>query len=129
MAERQLKSTAPVFLVDDVAASSAYYRDVLGFRFDRLWGEPPSFSMPERDGVVIMLKQTVPPGAARPNHTLISEIWDAYIWVRDLDALLAELRDRGANVTRGPEDMLYGCREIDVEDCNGYRLCFGQTPE
>ena len=26
-------------------------------------------------------------------------------------------------------DQPYGCRDFDVEDCNGYRLCFGQDIE
>ena len=25
--------------------------------------------------------------------------------------------------------QMYGCRDFDVEDCNGYRLCFGQDTE
>jgi hypothetical protein len=29
-------------------------------------------------------------------------------------------------VVRDPCDQEYGCREFDVEDLNGYRICFGQ---
>jgi hypothetical protein len=36
-------SISPSFLVDDVVATAEYYRDVLGFSFDRYWGEPPCF--------------------------------------------------------------------------------------
>ena len=34
---------SPCFLVDDVVKSAEYYRDVLGFHFERYWGEPPCF--------------------------------------------------------------------------------------
>ena len=129
MSEKQFQSTAPTFLVDDVTAAAEYYRDVLGFRYERLWGEPPSFCMAKRDGVVIMLKQTEQPGDKRPNQTILEGMWDAYIWVANVEALLAEFQQKGAKIRRGPEDTFYGCREIDVEDCNGYLLCFGQIIE
>ena len=29
----------------------------------------------------------------------------------------------------GACDQPYGCRDFDIEDCNGYRLCFGQDLE
>jgi len=34
-----------------MSKSAEYYRDVLGFSFNRYWGEPPCFVMLERDGV------------------------------------------------------------------------------
>lgn len=119
-------SVAPVFVVDDVAFSADYYRDRLGFGYDRLWGEPPSFCMVRRGGVVIMLSQLVK--QARPNRLADPEgqLWDAYVWIEDADALAAEFKARGVNITREVCDQPYGCRDFDVEDCNGYRICFGQ---
>jgi len=38
-------SVAPYFIVDDVVATANYYRDKLGFQYDRFWGEPPEFCM------------------------------------------------------------------------------------
>jgi hypothetical protein len=34
---------------------------------------------------------------------------------------------RGVTIARGVCDQPYGCRDFDVEDRNGYRLCFGQN--
>jgi hypothetical protein len=28
-------------------------------------------------------------------------------------------------IARDIRDEPYGCRDFDIEDCNGYRLCFG----
>jgi hypothetical protein len=50
-------SIAPYFVVDDVVATANYYRDTLGFQYERFWNEPPSFCMVYRSGVVIMLAQ------------------------------------------------------------------------
>jgi uncharacterized glyoxalase superfamily protein PhnB len=118
---------APYFLVDDVVASANYYRDKLGFQYDRFWGEPPCFAMVYRNGVVIMLSCVAKTGIARPNRLADpeGEAWDAYIWVDNADALFAEFIAKGVKIARGICDQPYGCRDFDVEDCNGYRLCFG----
>lgn len=122
---------APYFLVDDVVSTANYYRDQLGFAYDRFWGDPPAFCMVHRRGVVIMLSQlSCPgpvPGAVRPNRMVDpeGEAWDAYVWVDDADALYTELRAAGVKIARPICDQPYGCRDFDVEDCNGYRICFG----
>ena len=119
---------APCFLVDDVVRTANYYRDQLGFRYDRFWGDPPGFCMVKRSGVVLMLSQTPGSGGVRPNRLTdpAGETWDAYVWIEDVDGLREEYRSKGVNVTREVCDQPYGCRDFDVEDCNGYRLCFGQ---
>lgn len=116
---------APLFVVDDVVTTANHYRDRLGFRYDRFWGDPPAFCMVRRGGITIMLSQL--PGTAHPNRTAdpAGETWDAYVWVADADALYAEFRASGANIVREICDQPYDCRDFDVEDCNGYRLCFG----
>lgn len=116
-------SVAPYFLVPDVVAAADYYRDKLGFSYDRFWGEPACFCMPHRNGVVVMLSQSPNATSVRPNG---SDAWDAYVWIEDADALHAEFVSRGANIARGLCDQEYGCRDFDVLDLNGYRLCFGQ---
>ena len=120
-------SIAPYFIVDDVVASANYYRDMLGFHYERFWNDPPSFCMVTRNGVVIMLAQLERPGVMRPNHTVDPECesWDAYIWIENADALAAEFKSKGVKIARDVCDQPYGCRDFDVEDCNGYRLCFG----
>ena len=122
-------SIAPYFIVDDVVTTANYYRDKLGFHYDRFWGDPPCFCMVTRSGIIIMLSQLEVTGVVRPNRRVDpeGEAWDAYIWIDDADALNLEFKSRGVKITRDVCDQPYGCRDFDVEDCNGYRLCFGQT--
>jgi len=122
-------SIAPYFLVDDVVSTANYYRDRLGFHYERFWGEPPCFCMVNRSGVVIMLSQLCNKGVMRPNRLVDpeGESWDAYIWIQGVDALNAEFKAKGVKITRDVCNQPYGCREFDVEDCTGYRLCFGQS--
>ena len=121
-------SIAPYFIVDDVVATANFYRDKLGFRYERFLGDPPAFCMVMRSGVVIMLSQREKTGLSRPNNRVDPEggAWDAYVWIDDADALYREFKSNGVKIARDICDQVYGCRDFDVEDCNGYRLCFGQ---
>lgn len=131
MNDPQRWAIAPYFFVGDVIGTANYYRDKLGFHYDRFWGEPPAFCMVKRSGIVIMLSQIDESGGVRPNRLSDpeGEAWDAYVWVEDADALYEEFRAQGVTIARDICDQPYGCRDFDVEDCNGYRLCFGQDIE
>jgi catechol 2,3-dioxygenase-like lactoylglutathione lyase family enzyme len=119
-----LMSTVPVLLVRDVQASAAWYHDKLGFNFNRFWGEPPGFVILWLDAIEIMLRQC--PDGVRPHREVAPGMWDAYLRVRDVEALRQELSEREVAIERGPERMSYGCTEIEVVDPDGYALCFGQ---
>ena len=119
-------SIAPYFLVPDVVAAAEYYRDKLGFQFEKFWGEGPNFTMVWRRGVVIMLSRGGGMGRASPNVEIAGDdVWDAYVWVDDADALYAEYKAKGVRITRDICDQPYNCRDFDVEDLNGYIICFG----
>jgi predicted enzyme related to lactoylglutathione lyase len=124
-------SIAPHFIVDDVVASANFYRDRLGFAYERFWGDPPAFCMVHRGGIIIMLSQLEEKGMMRPNGAAVAggDAWDAYVWVPDADALHDEFVGRGVTIARRLCDQPYGNRDFDVLDCNGYRLCFGHSIE
>src|SRR4029079_15454368 len=96
----------------------------------RFWGEPePRFAMVYRNGVVVMLGQLDETGIMRPNSIADPDnggCWDAYIWVDSADALCEESKSKGVKIARNICDQPYNCRDFDIQDCNGYRLCFGQ---
>jgi predicted enzyme related to lactoylglutathione lyase len=122
-------SVAPYFIVDDVVATANYYRDKLGFQYERFWGEPPCFAMVYRSGVTIMLSQFEKTGLMRPNSVVAPDggAWDAYVWVDNSDALYEEFKGKGVKIAREICNQEYGCRDFDIQDCNGYTLCFGHT--
>ena len=124
-------TVAPYLIVDNVVDTANYYSDQLGFGFDRFWGEPPSFCMVQRSGIIIMLSQLKVTGVMRPNRNADphGEAWDAYIWVDDADLLSQEFKSKDVAVVRDICDQPYGCRDFEIEDCNGYRLCFGHNTE
>lgn len=128
---RPLWSVAPYFIVDDVVATANFYREKLGFHYERFWGDPPAFCMVMRNGITIMLSQLPNKGGMRPNRLADpdGEAWDAYVWVDDADALYDEFTKKVVKIARQICDQPYGNRDFDVEDCNGYRLCFGHDIE
>ena len=126
---RERWGIAPYFIVDDVVSTANFYLDKLGFSYERFWGEPASFCMVKRGGIVIMLSQLEESGHMLPNA--LAEPgrggpWDAYIWIENADSLLAEFKSKGVPIAREICDQMYGCRDFEVLDTNGYRLCFGQ---
>ncbi|NNF15953.1 MAG: bleomycin resistance protein [Gammaproteobacteria bacterium] len=122
----QLIGSAPILLVTDVIASANYYRDKVGFSYDRIWGDPPGFCILWRDNFHLMLSQVAKPELIVPHHTVVSDMWNAYFWVNDADALFEELQKRGATIDYELCDKPYGCREFGIKDLDGYDIAFGQ---
>ncbi len=122
---------SPVVGVRNVRQAAEYYRDVLGFSLDPVDGvfQP---SADEPGGVYAIVKR---PGVwihfqirrgDLPERKRQSIERDLYFYVDGLDALYADLQQRGAAIKHGPQMAPYGIREIEVEDLNGYRLTFGE---
>jgi predicted enzyme related to lactoylglutathione lyase len=113
--------SAAVLEVSDVVASAAYYRDILGFYYNRFWGEPPCFCIVRRGTVTIFLDQS------RTQRKIpLNQYWAAYVYVDDVEAAYAELKQRGAEIAREFCTMEHGCREFDVRDADGHILGIGQ---
>lgn len=120
----RIRSSAPHLFVSDVIRSVDWFVDVLGFDRPTLWGDPPEFAMPKRDGFIVMLQQC-PEVAVAPHGA--ADCWDAYFWIEDVDDYCAELRDRGAEIAEGPVDRPhYGMRELTVRSPDGHLLVFAE---
>jgi catechol 2,3-dioxygenase-like lactoylglutathione lyase family enzyme len=120
----QIRAHAPVLLVRDVVDAHSYWADKLGFRAPRMWGDPPTFCIAQRDGLSVMLNQVGPDDSFRPNGDYDGRC-DAYFWVCDADALHEEFEAAGADIVCEPEDQPFGIREFLVRDPDGHLLIFG----
>lgn len=119
-----LAGIAPQFLVDDLNAAIAYYRDKLGFDVDFCYEW--FYASVSRNGFAIHLKcapKTVGDRAHRKQH----EHLDAYIAVTGVAILHDELRSRGALITKPLEERPWSCKDFYVEDPDGYILCFSEA--
>jgi catechol 2,3-dioxygenase-like lactoylglutathione lyase family enzyme len=122
----QLTRSAPYFPVADLERTIGHYERVLGFRCDYRGGTPPEFAIVSRDGLSIMLRVVAIPDRISPNEHQ-GGTWDVFFWVRDADALHAELKGNGADIVYGPIiQAAYQMKEFAVRDREGYVLGFGQ---
>ena len=118
----KLCGAATLFVVQDVLASVAHYRDVLGFTVGFTYGEPTFYAGVERDDVTIHLQ------AAHATKRQVGQ-GAVNIFVTEVDALYDELKTRGARVLNAPKDYPYGMRDFDLDDLDGNRLTFGMGIE
>ena len=121
---------APQFVVPDVVKTAEYYRDVLGFEIRGYWLEPPVYAIVARNAIELHFGKgdsSVPSGNTDRRKGSI----DAYIYVTGVDDLFTEFRKRNVDLltANGPENRLYGQREIVVRDLNGFVIAFGENIE
>lgn len=113
---KQFVQGAPVLHVEDVMGTAAFYRDVLGFRWD--FGDE-AHAVVWRDNSAVHFVRDV----AGPTGIHLFQR------VKDVDAYYQELVDRGANVPMKPANQPYGIREFSLTDINGVGIIFGQEVE
>jgi len=115
--DAMLLQALPELPFDDVGAAVAYYRDVLGFGINY---QQRDLGVMDRDRVTVLL---VPRGRPDPGPGA------AEFYVRDADALHAELSGRGARVQGEPVSHPWGLRDFRVLDHEGNLLIFAQPFE
>jgi catechol 2,3-dioxygenase-like lactoylglutathione lyase family enzyme len=127
-ASRNLVSISPFFIVKDLQASVAFYRERLGFQLDFQGPEGDVYyAGVSRDGIGIMLKEIVPDVLPCPNHTRHEWArWDAYIYTLDPDTLFDEFRERGVSFVKELSFIDEGLWGFEITDADGYVLAFFQ---
>jgi uncharacterized glyoxalase superfamily protein PhnB len=116
----------PILNVTDLAASSRWYQEALGFRH--------IFTMSGPGGVPLLahlrwLKYADLLLGERPVETGkrglgIALSFSAYLVERKVDGIAAQAAAHGANIVAPPADMPWNARECTIEDPDGYRLIF-----
>jgi len=118
-----IRQIAPQFFTTEMAATLAYYKDKLGFDCVGTWNDPPVYAIVARDEHRIHFRLADPP---KPNpDKYADELLDAYLFVKDADALYAEYVGRRVEFTRVLGDTAWHSREFVVKDCDGRLLAFG----
>ena len=130
MTEPEIGSAAPLFIVRNVPAELAFYRDKLGFEITFEVSEPDDvfFGIVQRGRAMIMFKaidvDPVPNHTRDIGHGLAR--WDAYIYVPDPDALAAEFASRDVEFFEPLTNNSDNLRGFEVQDVDGYVLYFGR---
>lgn len=82
---------------DDLDATEAFYRDVVGARFMARF-DPPGLLFFDFEGTRLMFERKAPGGEGDSSSVL-------YFWVDDIDAAVAEFEARGATFDAGPHPI------------------------
>lgn len=122
-------SVTPNLIVNDVAASTRFYRDVLGFQIKQTVPEstPHVFVWLERDGVPLFLNarhaaaEDYPDIAARPAGGTAA----LFFVVSEVDGLHAAVSPH-ATVVMPLKTQFYGMREFSILDPDRHLLTFAE---
>lgn len=118
---------APYFRVRSVVRAAEFYRDALGFTFDRYWGEPPCFCMVKYDSVILMLSEQEGENVPITPNSAHDEQWDAYLWTDNVEGFHERAKAHGAAIVYPPTlKEYYGNIEMAVRDPDGYIVAIGQ---
>jgi len=130
MAGSEISGIAPLFIVKNVPATLAFYRDRFGFEITFQGPEPDDifFGIVQRGAATIMFKDVgvePVPNCTRDIKQGIAR-WDAYVHVPDPDALAAEFAARDVTFFVPLQVNSDNLRGFEVQDANGYVLYFGR---
>jgi uncharacterized glyoxalase superfamily protein PhnB len=122
----KFESLTPNLIVSDMAASVAFYRDVLGFTISESVPEAPPyvFAWMKRDDVNVFLNDAKPVVEQFPTLT-IGRTSVLFIVVDAVDELFQSVAPR-AQVVMPLTDQFYGMREFAVLDPDGYLITLAQ---
>lgn len=123
-----MEGISPIVAVRDIAVSVAFYKDTLGFDV-RVFSPETQYALVAREGAGICLLGGDDENALRATRENVS----AYIWVKDLSGLWAELEPKLTVLpdgrVRAPFTQDYGMREFHVKDPDGFLMFFGENAE
>ena len=116
--DAKVECIIPILNVKSFAASMDYYVNVLGFRVEWDWGDPPDVGSVERDDFSIML---VEDGQGHPG---------TWIWmgVEDAEQYYEEYKLSGAKIREHPVNYPWAY-EFRVEDLDGHVIRIGSGPK
>jgi len=114
-------AVAPLLIVADVAASAAWYENLLGFKSDVFPSEPPySHAILWKDDVRILLRRTEKPSGAPATGALVE--------VKGIVGFYEAIHEHvpiTSRLTRHSD----GTWQFEMRDPNGYVLVFTEEPD
>jgi uncharacterized glyoxalase superfamily protein PhnB len=130
-----LTDITPNLIVADIARSTAFYRDVLGFSaVTSVPDQPPfAFVWMQRGGVNVFLNaltgvtDDLPAWGSRPigGTNAMYVTVEAETAEHGVDALFRACQGL-ASIVMAPKNQFYGMREFGIEDPDGYVMFFAQ---
>jgi catechol 2,3-dioxygenase-like lactoylglutathione lyase family enzyme len=118
----QIVNSRCVLAVRDLAVSTRYYIDVLGFSKDPI--DAAGWSFLTRDKFSLMLGEC---RDEKPASELGDHSYFAYWNIDSVDEFYQEIAARGALVVSKPVDKPWGLREFFLRTPDGHRITCGEV--
>ena len=133
----KFESVSPQFTVPHLVRTVEYYRDVFGFEVAGYWDShaetvsdrppaEPNFAIVSRGDVQFFFNQA-DGSEVRTGRAKLA--YDAFVRVKGVEALAAELRGKGADIIEGPVQREYQHLELVVRDCNRLVITFAEATD
>lgn len=106
---------AAIIDVADVELTLQWYQDKLGLAIEFAWGDPVVHGAVRAGNTSFHFQQTEQVNSPTAYMTL---------YVEELDALFADIRQQSVDIVSAPEVMPWGMRAFMVRDCNGALIMF-----
>lgn len=117
-----IQSAAYVIAVNDLARSSQFYQDVLGFKVREIGDDGWRFF--ERDNCLIRAGHC--PDAISPRR-LGDHAYFAYIIMDGIEEYFEQVQARGGRILKKLRDEPWGMREFALETVDGHRIMFASV--
>lgn len=124
----RLTSIRPMLAVIDLPRTIAFYCEKLGFVCVSTFGQPPVWCTLHRDGQELMFNAPPRESVVRDVPPKSKDYQIFYCNSEGVVALRDEFKSRGVMVT-DLRVTLYGMKEFEVRDPDGYWLWFGEPTD
>jgi uncharacterized glyoxalase superfamily protein PhnB len=118
----RIRSVAPALTVNNLQASLAWYRDIIGFVVGEEWkhdGELRGVSLKAGSAELYLAQDDWAMGRDRKK----GEGFRLHLGTaQDVDQLAAEIKKRGGALASEPADMPWGVRAFTLVDPDGFKL-------
>ncbi|PIB26581.1 hypothetical protein BFP76_11845 [Amylibacter kogurei] len=111
----------PILSVKDVLKSADFFA-AMGFEIAGHWNNDDgsvNFAIVHLDTVTVGLMRDLDARGSGEN-------WVSYFYLNDINAFADHIQGNGIELAREIVDQVYGCRDLEVIDLDGNRMCFGQ---
>jgi ribosomal protein S18 acetylase RimI-like enzyme/uncharacterized glyoxalase superfamily protein PhnB len=112
-----ITSSEPIFAVSDIVRSVRFYRDVIGFEHEWLWGDPPTHAGVRWGNMQLMF-------SLRPQLAAKVAGLQHFFRVQNVRALYDRHKSQNAPIIHDLENKPWGLSEYVIRDPDGYELRF-----
>lgn len=118
----RLRGIAPSLTVGNLAASLAWYRDVVGFTVEETWeqnGKMQGVSLIAGNGYLMLNQDDWAKGRDRVKGEGLRLYFST---AQDVDQLAAGIKARGGRLASEPADQPWGARMFNLVDPDGFKV-------